>query len=123
MTFREVKVAEFEYFPVFFPDNRELWEKVFSRGRENTRKEVENLGKVAGITRARSRAEVLLAISRELRESPEEYAATVATRPVFAPTPVVCVAPVWEQTDFQVIAPGLPQEKHITALYSCLGNR
>ena len=68
-------------------------------------------------------AEVLLAISRELRESPEEYAATVATRPVSPPTPVVCVAPVWEQTDFQVIAPGLPQEKHITALYSCLGNR
>ena len=26
-------------------------------------------------------AEVLLAISRELRESPEEYAATVVTRP------------------------------------------
>ena len=23
-------MAEFEYFPVFFPDNRELWEKVFS---------------------------------------------------------------------------------------------
>ena len=30
MTFREVKVAEFEHFPVFFPDNRELWKKVFS---------------------------------------------------------------------------------------------
>jgi hypothetical protein len=39
MTFREVKVAELGHFPVFFPDNRELWGKVFS-GQENTRKEV-----------------------------------------------------------------------------------
>jgi hypothetical protein len=30
MTIREVKVAEFEHFPVFFAANRELWEKVFS---------------------------------------------------------------------------------------------
>ena len=34
--------------------------------------------------------EVLLAISRELRESPEERAATVAPRLVFPPMPVVC---------------------------------
>ncbi len=44
MTFREVKVAESEHFPVFFADNRELWEKVFSGQAltegENTRKEV-----------------------------------------------------------------------------------
>jgi putative transposase len=33
--------------------------------------------------------------------TPEEYAATVATRPASPPTPVVCVAPVWEQTDRQ----------------------
>jgi hypothetical protein len=32
MTFREVKVAEFEHFPVFFPDNREFGKKCF-RGR------------------------------------------------------------------------------------------
>ena len=54
ITFREVKVAEFEHFPVFFPDNRELWEKVFS-GQALTED-----GKYA----QRSRPEVLLAISR-----------------------------------------------------------
>ena len=56
MTFGEVKVAEFEHLPVFFPDNRELWEKVFS-GQALTED-----GKYA----QRSRPEVLLAISREL---------------------------------------------------------
>jgi hypothetical protein len=30
MTFGEVKLAKFEHLPVFFPDNRELWEKVSS---------------------------------------------------------------------------------------------
>lgn len=33
--------------------------------------------------------------------TPQEYAATVATRPASPPIPVVCVAAVWEQTDLQ----------------------
>ena len=33
--------------------------------------------------------------------TPEEYAAAAAARPASPPTPVVCVAPLWEQTDLQ----------------------
>ena len=33
--------------------------------------------------------------------TPEEYAATAVPRPASSPTPIVCAAPVWEQTDLQ----------------------
>jgi putative transposase len=31
--------------------------------------------------------------------TPEEYAATAASRPASPPKPVVCIAPVWKETD------------------------